>query len=71
MISEDGYIITNHHVAGKCRHLLCRMSDGSTARISEFRRIGHPGTVGMSLYGTEASYEEQVGRLLEGDSPRS
>jgi len=40
--------------------MLCRMSDGSMARISEFRRIGHPGTVGMSMYGTEASYEEQV-----------
>lgn len=41
--------------------MLCRMSDGSMARISEFRRIGHPGTVGMRLYGTEAGYEEQVG----------
>ncbi|MDP6777936.1 MAG: Gfo/Idh/MocA family oxidoreductase [Candidatus Latescibacteria bacterium] len=41
--------------------MLCRMSDGSTARVNEFRRIGHPGTVGMRLYGTEASYEEQVG----------
>ena len=40
--------------------MLCRMSDGSMARINEFRRIGHPGTVGMSLYGTEAVYEEQV-----------
>lgn len=40
--------------------MLCRMSDGSMARISEFRRIGHPGTVRMSLHGTEASYEEQV-----------
>ncbi len=40
--------------------MLCRMSDGSVARFSEFRRIGHPGTVGMSLYGTEASYEESV-----------
>jgi predicted dehydrogenase len=44
--------------------MLCRMSDGSMARISEFRRIGHPGTVGMSLYGTEASYEEQVGSQI-------
>ena len=44
--------------------MLCRMSDGSIARISEFRRIGHPGTVGMSLYGTEASYEEQVGSKM-------
>ena len=41
--------------------MLCRMSDGSMMRINEFRRIGHPGTVGMSLYGTEGSYEEQVG----------
>ena len=40
--------------------ILCRMSDGSTARFNEFRRIGHPGMVGMSMYGTEASYEEQV-----------
>jgi len=40
---------------------LCRMSDGSMARFNEFRRVGHPGTVGMSMYGTEGSYEEQVG----------
>lgn len=40
---------------------LLRMSDGSSARINEFRRVGHPGTVGLSLYGTEASYEEQSG----------
>jgi len=39
---------------------LFRMSDGSVARINEFRRIGHPGTVRMSLHGTEASYEEQA-----------
>ncbi|MBU2494989.1 MAG: Gfo/Idh/MocA family oxidoreductase [Candidatus Omnitrophica bacterium] len=44
--------------------MLCRMSDGSIARINEFRRIGHPGTVGMRLYGTEASYEEQVGSQM-------
>ena len=40
--------------------MLCRMSDGSMARFNEFRRVGHPGTVGMSMYGTEGSYEEQV-----------
>jgi len=39
---------------------ICRMSDGSVARFNEFRRIGHPGTVRMSLHGTNASYEEQV-----------
>ena len=40
--------------------MLCRMSDGSMARISEFRRVGHPCTARLSLYGTEACYEEQV-----------
>jgi len=39
---------------------LFRMSDGSACRINEFRRVGHPGTVGMSMYGTLGSYEEQV-----------
>ncbi len=39
---------------------LFKMSDGSMMRINEFRRIGHPGTVGLSLYGTEGSYEEQA-----------
>ena len=43
---------------------LCRMSDGSIARFNEFRRVGHPGTVGMSMYGTEGSYEEQVGSQM-------
>ena len=41
--------------------MLCRMSDGSMARINEFRRIGHPETVGMSLFGTEGCYEEHAG----------
>ncbi len=40
---------------------LCRMSDGSMFRVNEFRRIGHPGTVGLRVYGTEGSYEEQCG----------
>lgn len=38
---------------------LFQMSDGSTCRINEFRRIGHPGANRMSLYGTIGSYEEQ------------
>ncbi|MFP4441490.1 MAG: hypothetical protein ACLFST_00065 [Spirochaetia bacterium] len=40
---------------------LFRMSDGSMFRVNEFRRVGHPGTNGVSIYGTEASYEEQTG----------
>lgn len=36
---------------------LLTMSDGSCARINEFRRIGHPGTVRMTMYGTQGSFE--------------
>ncbi len=41
---------------------LMEMSDGSSARISEFRRIGCVGksSVLMSLYGTLGSYEENA-----------
>jgi predicted dehydrogenase len=39
---------------------LYRMSDGSTARICEFRRVGHPGREGLRIYGTEASFEWDV-----------
>ncbi len=43
---------------------LMRMSDGSVTRINEFRRIGHPGEVRLSLYGTQGSYEEQYGNNI-------
>ena len=40
---------------------LFRTSDGGICRINEFRRVGQCGrSVRMSLYGTEASYEEQA-----------
>lgn len=43
---------------------LLRMSDGSTVRINEFRRVGWTGetnnSVHMSLFGTQGSYEEQA-----------
>lgn len=43
---------------------LFRMSDGSTARINEFRRIGHVGGERINLYGTSASFEEQAGNRV-------
>lgn len=36
------------------------LSDGSACRVNEFRRVGHPGAVRMSLYGTRASFEQHV-----------
>jgi predicted dehydrogenase len=59
---EDGVYRADANVWGNVfsnEAALFRMSDGSMARINEFRRIGHPGTVGLSLYGTLGSYEEQ------------
>ncbi|MCF7853264.1 MAG: Gfo/Idh/MocA family oxidoreductase [Candidatus Pacebacteria bacterium] len=51
--------------------MLCKMSDGSVARINEFRRVGHPGTVGMSMYGTDGSYEQQSGATGTGYSTKA
>ncbi len=34
---------------------LCRMSNGATAEIREFRKVGHIGFENFSIYGTEAS----------------
>lgn len=39
---------------------LFKMSDGSACRINEFRRIGHPGCVRMSLFGTNGSFEHNT-----------
>src|SRR5262249_7856581 len=28
IVSADGYVVTNHHVAGKARHIVCDLADG-------------------------------------------
>lgn len=61
---EDGLYVAEVNEWGNVysnQSALMKMSDGSVVRLNEFRRIGHPGTVGMSLYGTQGSYEEQTG----------
>lgn len=40
--------------------MIAQMSDGSVARFNEFRRIGHPGTVRMSMWGTDACFESNL-----------
>jgi len=40
---------------------LFRLGNGATARICEYRRIGHPGREGFRLYGTEGSFEDGPG----------
>ena len=41
---------------------LFELSGGATARICEFRRVGHPGAERVTrIYGTEGSYESGIG----------
>jgi predicted dehydrogenase len=40
---------------------LFRMSDGSSFRVNEFRRIGHPGTERLQVFGTEGCFECNTG----------
>jgi predicted dehydrogenase len=39
---------------------LFRLSNGAAARICEFRRVGHPGAVRFSIYGTKGSFERHL-----------
>ncbi|MFQ5843933.1 MAG: hypothetical protein ACE5JG_02995, partial [Planctomycetota bacterium] len=49
---------------------LFKMSDGSTCRINEFRRVGHPGAVRMALFGTRAGAQRYLlRRQLSGRPP--
>ncbi|MCL2815214.1 MAG: Gfo/Idh/MocA family oxidoreductase [Oscillospiraceae bacterium] len=43
---------------------LFKMSDGSSCRINEFRRIGHTGAVRMALFGTEGSFEQNNAGMM-------
>jgi predicted dehydrogenase len=59
--TDDGVYGEDANVYGNVfsnQTALFTMSDGSAARINEFRRIGHPGTVRMTLFGTEGSFEQ-------------
>jgi predicted dehydrogenase len=60
---EDGIYATQANRWGNRfsnESALFRMSDGSICRINEFRRVGHPGAVRMTLLGTEGGIEEGV-----------
>ena len=39
---------------------LCKLANGATARICEFRRVGHVGREGFQIYGTEATFQSNV-----------
>ncbi len=70
IISEDGYIITNHHVAGKSRHLLCRMPDGEAI---EARLIGTDALADIAVIQLDLTRRKAKGKLAVarfGDSDR-
>jgi serine protease Do len=60
IIREDGYIITNHHVAGKARHLLCRMADGEEI---EARLIGTDALADIAVIQLDLGRRKKPGKL--------
>jgi predicted dehydrogenase len=59
--TDDGVYGEGANVYGNVfsnQSALFTMSDGSAARINEFRRVGHPGTVRLTLFGTEGCFEQ-------------
>lgn len=60
VISEDGYIITNHHVAGKGRHFLCRMADGE---VLEAKLIGTDALADIAVIRLDLSRRKKKGPL--------
>jgi serine protease Do len=60
IISEDGYIITNHHVAGKARHLLVRLADGEEI---EARLIGTDALADIAVIQLDLSRRKKKGKL--------
>jgi serine protease Do len=60
VISEDGYIITNHHVAGKARHLVCRMADGEEI---EAKLIGTDALADIAVIRLDLGRRKKKGKL--------
>jgi serine protease Do len=70
VISEEGYIITNHHVAGRARHLVCRMADGEEI---EAKLIGTDALSDIAIIQLDLSRRKKKGALAVakfGDSAR-
>ncbi len=60
VISDDGYIITNHHVAGKARHLVCRMFDGEEI---EAKLVGTDALADIAVIKLDLSHRKHKSRL--------
>ena len=60
VISDDGYIITNHHVAGKARHLVCRMADGEEI---EAKLIGTDALADIAVIQLDLGRRKKKGKL--------
>jgi serine protease Do len=60
VISEDGYIITNHHVAGKARHLVCRMANGEEI---EAKLVGTDALADIAVIKLDLANRKKPGKL--------
>lgn len=58
---NDGIYLKDVNIWGNTfsnQTALFKLSDGSCCRINEFRRVGHPGSINLSIYGTMGSFEK-------------
>lgn len=60
VISADGYVITNHHVAGRARHLVCRMPDGEEI---EGKLVGSDALADIAVIQLDLSRRKGTGPL--------
>lgn len=60
IIDEEGHIITNHHVAGKARHLLVRMADGEEL---EAKLIGTDALADIAVIQLDLRRRKRQGKL--------
>ena len=61
IISKEGYIITNHHVAGKGRRMFCRMPDGEEV---EATLVGTDALADISIIKLDLAHRKNKSKLV-------
>lgn len=72
VIDEEGRIITNHHVAGRGRHYVCRMSDGEEieARLIGTDALADIAVIQLDLEKRKSKKKIPVARFGDSDDVR-
>lgn len=72
IIDEDGYVVTNHHVAGKSRHIICRLEDGREvpARLVGTDPLADIAVLQLDAAGLPKDFEMPVAHFGDSDALR-